>query len=100
MINNYLKEGMYLATLDGQKRTNAVVVKIVSEVVTILTDFGNILEMSEYDVFESYDVSKSWIEANHYDYHFPSLKERIDEQIIKLQEAKVVLDEVLGIQSK
>lgn len=88
MVKGYLKEGMYLSTLDGTQFTNAIVVKIESGLVTILTDFGNVIYKTEEEVFELYKVSPSWIEANHWDVPLPSLEQRIDEQILKLQYAK------------
>ena len=88
MIKDYLKEGMYLTTLDGTQFTNAIVVKIESGLVTILTDFGNIIYKTEEEVFELYKVSPSWIEANRWEMPLPSLEQRIDEQILNLQHAK------------
>lgn len=79
---------MYLSTLDGTQFTNAIVVKINFGFVTILTDFGNIIYKTEEEVFESYKVSPSWIEANHWDMPLPSLQERIEQQILNLQYAK------------
>lgn len=88
MIKDYLKEGMYLSTLDGTQFTNAIVVKIEFGLVTIMTDFGNIIYKTEEEVFEMYKVSPSWIEANHWDMPLPSLQERIEQQILNLQHAK------------
>lgn len=88
MIKDYLKEGMYLSTLDGTQFTNAIVVKIEFGLVTLLTDFGNIIYKTEEEVFELYKVSPSWIEANHWDMPLPSLEQRIERQILNLQYAK------------
>ena len=88
MIKDYLKEGMYLSTLDGTRHTNAIVVKIEFGLVTILTDFGNIIYKTEEEVFELYKVSPSWIEANHWDMPLPNLGQRIEQQILNLQYAK------------
>lgn len=79
---------MYLSTLDGTQFANAIVVKTEFGLVTILTDFGNVIYKTEEEVFELYKVSPSWIEANHWDMPLPNLKERIEQQILNLQYAK------------
>lgn len=41
---------------------------------------------TEQEVFEFYIISPSWIEHKQMDYPFHSIPERIQEQILKLQE--------------
>ena len=94
MNTNHLKTGTYLCTLDGQRRTNAIVVEadIEQNNFKVLTDFGNILEMTYEDIKCFYSISESWLEAEYYGYPFPSVKERIEQQILKLSDFKNTLN--------
>lgn len=82
--------GMVICTKDGQRYTNATI--IASElttnghtIYTILTDFGN-LKYRSIDMLElEYQPSLNWLEAVQIKYPLPSVKERLQEQIGKLQ---------------
>ena len=83
----HLTEGSILCTLDGTKVSNAIVSKVIDDLYYIITDFGNVLRFTKQEVFEFYIISPSWIEHKQIDYPFPSIPNRIQEQIFKLQEA-------------
>ena len=84
---NNLIEGAVLCTLDGTKVSNAIVAKVINDLYYVITDFGNMFRFTEQEVFEFYIISPSWIEHKQMDYPFPSIPDRIQEQIFKLQEA-------------
>ena len=83
---NNLIEGAVLCTLDGTKVSNAIVSKVIDDLYYVITDFGNMLRFTEQEIFELYIISPSWIEHKNLSYPFPSIPERIQEQILKLQE--------------
>ena len=86
-------EGMYLATRNGNVYTNAIVTKVDGDDVTVLTDFGNFLSFTKQEVRNHFNPSKAWLEAMKWEYPLPTITQRIDEQILKLQSAKQELNQ-------
>lgn len=83
---NNLIEGAVLCTLDGTKVSNAIVAKVIDDLYYVITDYGNMLRFTEQEIFELYIISPDWIEHKHFGYPFSPIPERIQEQILKLQE--------------
>lgn len=82
-----LTPGVVLATLDGEYRTNAVVVEDGSTELTILTDFGNLVKMSPDEVKNNYVISQNYLDALSIGYPVDNLEERILGQIELLNQA-------------
>ena len=83
---NNLIEGAVLCTLDGNKVSNAIVEKVIDDLYYVITDYGNMLRFTEQEIFELYIISPDQIEHKQMNYPFPSIPERIQEQILKLRE--------------
>lgn len=80
--------GTILCTKNSQLHTNAIIINETSSGhFIVLTDFGNILtfpiEMIEY----YYTVSQNYLEYKEYGYPFPSIEDRIKEQLVLLNTA-------------
>lgn len=58
-----LRAGMPLVTKNAQVYTNAAVLGITSDgMINVVTDFGNVLLLTEEEVFNRYEPSESWVE--------------------------------------
>lgn len=72
---------MVLCTLDGQRCSNAVVVSVNETTVTVMSDFGNVMRLSIEEVKRYYEPSEKCLEHLHFGGEYPSVKERITQQI-------------------
>lgn len=88
---NNLEKGMPLVTGNSERFGNAVVLKVEEGLVTFLTDFGNICELSLEEAKLYFQVPRWYIESKAIGYPFESVEERIDTQIELLQKAKEFL---------
>lgn len=83
-----LQPGIALATLNGQHYTNATIVKIEGENITVLSDFGNLMTFAgEKSLFSVYALSANQMQYLAMRGEIEPVKERIAEQIEKLQAA-------------
>lgn len=83
-----VSKGTVLATKDGHNYTNAVVISVSDLSIGILTDFGNIVYMSQTRLEECFEII-------HWNEDTPSrtLSERIHEQVeLLLTSLKVIND--------
>ena len=87
-----MDNGVVLATKNGSLYTNAIVIAETEQKVKVLSDFGNILEMSREEIENRYTVPEWFKDYSNLDYPFPTVHERIQEQIEKLQK---VLKEIV-----
>lgn len=85
-----LVPGLPLTTLDGQRVTNAVIafVNPVNKAITVISDYGNQMTYSEPSLFDFYKIPDWYFEKAYTNYPMPTLEERLDDQIAKLQAAK------------
>ena len=87
--------GTILCTKDGQAYTNAIIIGESKEAnFIVLTDFGNVRIIPVNDISDYYEVSKNQIEYDGYGYPFPSIEERIKEQIGLLNDALITLNKL------
>jgi len=86
------EKGTILATLNGDQRTNAIVVSVDNNQIKILTDFGNLLTYTSASLLEKeYKISTNFLLALEIDYPLLSIEDRIDQQIELLTLAKEIL---------
>lgn len=83
--------GMIICTRMGQKHTNGIIIEINKttngkEFYTVLTDWGNVIHKTLAQLDMEFQPSANWFEAKSIGYPLPSVTERIQEQIEKLQE--------------
>ena len=85
-MDTYLVKGIPLATLDGNKFTNATVLEIDKEadLITVISDFGNVMRLTTADLFKAYEVSQTAIEILNYGGTILPIEVRLQEQIDKL----------------
>ena len=86
-----IQKGMVLCTKNPQINTNAIVISTDKSFVKLLTDFGNVVEVPILDLPKRYEVSHSWFEGMYLGYPFPTLIERVEQQIELLNKAKQYL---------
>lgn len=82
-----LPVGAILCSIDSQRYTNAIVIKVDKDHTTVLSDFGNEMKFDNAVLFEHYTISNNWIEAVNIFYPLPTIPERIRQQIELLQSA-------------
>lgn len=79
--------GMVLCTKNGQRVSNAIVVNVGPEIITILSDFGNCIRITPTTADSMYEVSEAWVDHRALGGQWPSIKERIEQQIELLNAA-------------
>lgn len=82
-----LTRGMVVATKNGQRRTNAIILKVELPAVHLITDFGNRIQLTEDEFHQSYEVSTNWLNAVDMGYPLDSVRERLTRQIVLLSAA-------------
>lgn len=80
------KAGDILATKDGQKYSNAIVISDDGDETVVLTDFGNTLTKETWEIAMHWEISKNYLDAHDMDYPLPTIDERAQEQIDLLTE--------------
>lgn len=92
-----LEEGVVLCTKNSQALTNAVVMKVEEDEITVLTDFGNVRKIDPDVLLDQYEVSGVWLDHQQYKEFgspYPSVKERVEQQIELLKNVLVELTEL------
>lgn len=84
--NNLIKPGTVLNTKDSTKLTNAIVSKIDNDYIHVITDFGNLLVLTEEELHLKYIISPIWLEYLEFENFYPTIKERLESQIELLEE--------------
>lgn len=82
LTKSYLPQGLPLVSTTS--RSNAVVVSVEGDSVTILTDYGNILRFAFEQLQKGYKVHEEYLEG----YPITPLHERLESQIELLTEFK------------
>lgn len=92
-----LEEGVVLCTKNSQALTNAIVMKVEEDEITVLTDFGNVRKIDPDVLLDHYEISGVWLYHQRYKEFcspYPSVKERVEQQIEKLKDVLVELTEL------
>ena len=82
-----LARGMVVATKNGQRRTNAIILRVELPTVYLVTDFGNRIQLPLNEFHQSYEVSTNWLNAVAMGYPMDSVRERLTRQIVLLSAA-------------
>lgn len=84
-----IQVGTALCPRNSDRYTNAVVFSVKPDKITVLSDFGNLIELSKDELAIRYRVNKTWLENQKIGYPVDRIPERIDQQIELLKEAKL-----------
>lgn len=83
--NSLFVVGTVLCTKNSQKCSNGVIASVTQDSVTVLTDFGSLIELAKESLFANYAVSDSWLHHRNMGYPQCSIPNRIHRQIDQLQ---------------
>jgi len=87
--------GTILCTNNSQAHTNAIIINETGNGhFIVLSDFGNIMTVPVEMIQSYYDVSNNYLEYKALDYPFPTVEERIKEQIVLLNTALVAVKQL------
>lgn len=83
------EKGTVLCTRDGKQFSNGFVLKTDEDLVTVITDYGNIVVRTSEEIDALFTINENWLVSKKYEQPLPSVESRLEEQISKL---KVVLN--------
>lgn len=93
--------GTILCTKNSQAHTNAIIINETSNGhFIVLSDFGNIMTIPVEMIQNYYDVSERYVEYEVLGYPFPSIEERIKQQVALLNKALIDVKQLKHIIDK